>query len=241
MHPGLNDLGDRLAALPGFARLHPMQDDADMQGALRLLYETRRFLEVIAGLDEASLQPAAGAHGEYTALKVIRAYFKANGQAQRTKVLSPSNAHGTNPASCAMCGADVITVDASDGYTNLDDLRRLIDQEGPVQRIDALEDQQRRELLRRVSQRGQEELRALRFGIIAVVRVVIFVIEQIAEQAAARGCFDGRIGNPAYGIRAIAFRWLWRLRLELHEAAVVQRNQHPRQLALPLLDALGVH
>jgi glycine dehydrogenase subunit 2 len=127
-NPRINEYA---ASLPGFTGIHPMQDDADIQGALRLLYETRRFLEEIAGLHEASLQPAAGAHGEYTALKVIRAYFKANGQAQRTKVLSPSNAHGTNPASCAMCGAGVITVDASDGYTNLDDLKRLIDQEGP--------------------------------------------------------------------------------------------------------------
>jgi len=124
-------INEHAAALPGFTGLHPMQDDADIQGALRLLYETRRFLEEIAGLQEASLQPAAGAHGEYTALKVIRAYFKANGQERRSKVLAPSNAHGTNPASCAMCGAGVITVDASDGYTNLDDLKRLIDQEGP--------------------------------------------------------------------------------------------------------------
>ncbi|MCA9290430.1 MAG: aminomethyl-transferring glycine dehydrogenase subunit GcvPB [Phycisphaerales bacterium] len=114
------------AALPGFGRLHPLQDDDTIQGALRLLYETRCFLQEIAGLDEVSLQPAAGAHGEYTALKVIRAYFNDHGQAQRTVVLAPDNAHGTNPASCAMCGANVVAVRTEDGYTDLDDLRRLI-------------------------------------------------------------------------------------------------------------------
>ena len=64
------------AALPPFAQLHPLQDDAQIQGALRLLYEVRSFLEEIAGLDEVSLQPAAGAHGEFTALKIVRAYFR---------------------------------------------------------------------------------------------------------------------------------------------------------------------
>jgi len=124
-------INEQAAAHPGFTGLHPLQDDAHLQGALRLLYETRRFLEEIAGLHEASLQPAAGAHGEYTALKVFRAYFNARGETRRTKVLAPSNAHGTNPASCAMCGASVISVDAPEGYTDLDDLRCKIDAEGP--------------------------------------------------------------------------------------------------------------
>jgi len=127
-NPRINEMA---AAHPGFTGLHPMQDSADIQGALRLLYETRVFLQEIAGLHEASLQPAAGAHGEYTALKVFRAHFNAIGQPQRTKVLSPSSAHGTNPASCAMCGAGAISVDAPGGYTDIDDLKRKIDQEGP--------------------------------------------------------------------------------------------------------------
>ena len=124
-------INEHAAAHPGFTGLHPLQDDADTQGALRLLYETRQFLQEIAGLHEASLQPAAGAHGEYTALKVFRAYFNSIGQPQRTKVLSPSSAHGTNPASCTMCGASAISVDAPGGYTDLDDLKRKIEQEGP--------------------------------------------------------------------------------------------------------------
>ncbi len=118
------------AALDGFARLHPLQDDDQIQGALRLLYETRCFLQEIAGLDEASLQPAAGAHGEYTALKVIRAYFAHNGQDRRRIVLVPDTAHGTNPASCAMAGATVQAVRTIDGATDLDHLRRLFGEHG---------------------------------------------------------------------------------------------------------------
>lgn len=123
-------INEHAASLPGFTSLHPMQDDEDVQGALRLLYETRCFLEEIAGLDEASLQPAAGAHGEYTSLKVIRAYFKDRGEPHRNRVLTPKNAHGTNLASCAMCGAGVLAVKAPGGYTDIDDLKRIIDTEG---------------------------------------------------------------------------------------------------------------
>ncbi|MHC4427319.1 MAG: aminomethyl-transferring glycine dehydrogenase subunit GcvPB [Planctomycetota bacterium] len=126
-NPRLNEWA---AALPGFAQLHPLQDDAEIQGALRLLYETRCFLQEISGLDEVCLQPAAGAHGEYTGLKVIRAYFRDRGEPQRTTVLAPDTAHGTNPASCTMCGANVEPVKTTDGHTDLDDLKRLIDKHG---------------------------------------------------------------------------------------------------------------
>ncbi|MEM1424084.1 MAG: aminomethyl-transferring glycine dehydrogenase subunit GcvPB [Planctomycetota bacterium] len=127
-NPRINEYA---ASQPGFATLHPMQEDDDIQGALELLYETRLMLQEVAGLDEACLQPAAGAHGEYTALKTMRAYFRDNGQANRTVVFAPDNAHGTNPASCAMCGAGAVSVKTKDGYTDLDDLRRLIDHHGP--------------------------------------------------------------------------------------------------------------
>jgi glycine dehydrogenase subunit 2 len=117
------------AGLPGFACLHPMQREQDVQGALALLYHLRVFLQEIAGLDEVSLQPAAGAHGEWTALKVIRAYFKDHGQPGRRVVLAPDTAHGTNPASCAMCGASVVTVKSlPDGLTDLEDLRARLDE-----------------------------------------------------------------------------------------------------------------
>ena len=126
-NPRINEFA---AALPGFASLHPMQDDADIQGALALLHQTRRFLETISGLHEASLQPAAGAHGEYTALKVIRAFYKAKGEHRRLKVLAPETAHGTNPASCAMCGAGVITVPTVGGSIDFGELRAIIEREG---------------------------------------------------------------------------------------------------------------
>lgn len=118
------------ASRPGLTGLHPMQRPESIQGALGLLYELRLFLEEIAGLDECSIQPAAGAHGEYTALRVIRAYFEDHKQTQRTKVLAPDTSHGTNPASCAMCGASVITIPSTGGYTDVDRVKRAIDEEG---------------------------------------------------------------------------------------------------------------
>ena len=126
-NPRINEYA---AALPGFASLHPMQDDADIQGALSLLHQTRRFLEAISGLDEACLQPAAGAHGEYTALKVIRAFYKARGEHHRVKVLAPETAHGTNPASCAMCGVGVVTIGTTGGSIDFGELRAIIEREG---------------------------------------------------------------------------------------------------------------
>jgi glycine dehydrogenase subunit 2 len=118
------------AALPGFANLHPLTDERDAQGALALLHHLRVILQEIAGLDEVSLQPCAGAHGEWTALKVMRAYFHDRGQPKRRVVLAPDTAHGTNPASCAMCGAGVITVKSRpDGLTDLDDLKKHLNDE----------------------------------------------------------------------------------------------------------------
>ena len=114
------------AALPGFSCLHPLQDEDTIQGALRLLYEVRTMLEEIAGLHEVSLQPAAGAHGEFTALKVIKAYYADHSQSQRTIVLAADTAHGTNPASCTMCGATVQTVRTVQGQTDLEHLKEVI-------------------------------------------------------------------------------------------------------------------
>ncbi|MEZ6234271.1 MAG: aminomethyl-transferring glycine dehydrogenase subunit GcvPB [Phycisphaerales bacterium] len=118
------------AGLQGFRDIHPLQDESQIQGLLELLWTTQRFLAEVAGLPCVSGQPAAGAHGEYTALKVIRAYFKDKGQGQRTVVFAPDNAHGTNPASCAMCGAGAVSIKTKDGYTDIDDLKRAIDAHG---------------------------------------------------------------------------------------------------------------
>jgi glycine dehydrogenase subunit 2 len=115
---------ERLAALPGFAALHPLQEDDTTQGMLEILYEMQQFLAEISGLPAVSLQPAAGAQGELTALYVAAAYFRDKGQTHRKKVLVPDSAHGTNPASAALAGFDTVTVKSGpDGLVDLADLR----------------------------------------------------------------------------------------------------------------------
>ncbi|QJW96427.1 aminomethyl-transferring glycine dehydrogenase subunit GcvPB [Frigoriglobus tundricola] len=115
---------ERLAALPGFANLHPLQDDDTTQGVLEILFEMQQFLAEISGLPAVSLQPAAGAQGELTALFVAAAYFRDKGETHRRKVLVPDSAHGTNPASAALAGFDTITVKSgANGLVDLDDLK----------------------------------------------------------------------------------------------------------------------
>ena len=118
---------ERLAGLPGIVDVHPYQPESSLQGLLQLFHELQEMLAEIAGLDAVSLQPAAGAHGELTALMVAAAYFRDLGK-PRTKVLTPDSAHGTNPASAAMCGFDAVTVKStSEGLVDLDDLRGKLD------------------------------------------------------------------------------------------------------------------
>ncbi|MEE9296843.1 MAG: aminomethyl-transferring glycine dehydrogenase subunit GcvPB, partial [Phycisphaerae bacterium] len=120
-------VNEKAAAMPGFAALHPCQNEADVQGMLELLFAVRSFLEEIAGLAEVTLQPSAGAQGEMTGLMIISAYHRSRGQ-PRPKVLTPDSAHGTNPASCTMCGNKACTVKSkSDGRVDLDDLRSQVD------------------------------------------------------------------------------------------------------------------
>jgi glycine dehydrogenase subunit 2 len=115
---------ERFAAFPGFAALHPLQDDDTTQGMLELLFEMQQFLAEISGLPAVSLQPAAGAQGELTALFVAAAYFKDIGQTHRRKVLVPDSAHGTNPASAALAGFDTVTIKSgANGLVDLDDLK----------------------------------------------------------------------------------------------------------------------
>jgi glycine dehydrogenase subunit 2 len=123
---------ERAANLPGMADLHPYQPEETLQGMLDLLYQMQQMLAEIAGLDAVSLQPAAGAHGEFTALMVAAAYFRDHGQ-QRTKVLTPDSSHGTNPASAAMAGFETVTV-KSDGSGSVDlaDLRSKLDEHTAV-------------------------------------------------------------------------------------------------------------
>jgi glycine dehydrogenase subunit 2 len=115
---------EQIAALDGFANLHPYQDEADAQGALRLMWELERMLCALTGMARMSLQPAAGAHGEWTGLRMIQAYHADRGDTSRTTVLIPDSAHGTNPASAAACGLDVVTVKSnSHGTVDVDDFR----------------------------------------------------------------------------------------------------------------------
>jgi glycine dehydrogenase subunit 2 len=122
-------VNERVAAMPAFVDLHPYQDDADVQGLLGLLYRLRCDLAEIAGLAEVSLQPAAGAHGEMTGLMMINAYHRSRSE-RRTKVLTPDSAHGTNPASCTICGRVSLAVRSrADGRIDLDDLRAKVDED----------------------------------------------------------------------------------------------------------------
>jgi glycine dehydrogenase subunit 2 len=116
-------LHERLAALPGHARLHPAQDPEYAQGALELMWLLERALAEIAGLPHVSLQPSAGSQGELTGLLLTRAYHEDHGE-ERTKVLTPDTAHGTNPATVSMAGYEVVKLGtAADGGIDLDDLR----------------------------------------------------------------------------------------------------------------------
>jgi glycine dehydrogenase subunit 2 len=116
-------LNERVAALPGHARLHPLQDDEYAQGALDLMFRLQGQLSEIAGLPHVSLQPSAGSHGELAGLLLTRAYHEDRGE-KRTKVLTPDTAHGTNPATVTMAGYEVVKVGtAPDGGVDLDDLR----------------------------------------------------------------------------------------------------------------------
>ena len=102
-------INEDMAALPGFARLHPLQDESMTQGAIQLLYELEGYLAEIAGMRRVTLQPAAGAHGEITGLMIIKAYHEQRGEGHRNVVLIPDGAHGTNPASATL--ADYTTVE----------------------------------------------------------------------------------------------------------------------------------
>ncbi|MDG2407749.1 MAG: aminomethyl-transferring glycine dehydrogenase subunit GcvPB [Pirellulales bacterium] len=119
---------ERLASIPGIVDVHPYQSERSLQGLLRLFFDLQQMLEEISGLGAVSLQPAAGAHGELTALMVAAAHFRELGE-ERTKVLSPDSAHGTNPASARMCGFETVTVKSTpDGFVDREDLLSKLDE-----------------------------------------------------------------------------------------------------------------
>lgn len=120
-------INEDVASLPGFTRIHPYQPEETVQGALELIYNLQEELAVIGGMDAVTLQPAAGAQGEWTGLMIVKQYFEERGEDKRTKVLVPDSAHGTNPASAAVAGFDVVTVPSNDqGLVDLEELKKAV-------------------------------------------------------------------------------------------------------------------
>ena len=120
-------VNETLAALPGFARLHPLQPEDTAQGALELMYRTGKLLGEITGMDGFTLQPAAGAHGEFTGLLLIKAYHVFRGDTVRREIIVPDSAHGTNPASSVMADFRVVNIPSGpDGCVDLDALRKAV-------------------------------------------------------------------------------------------------------------------
>ncbi|HET6871891.1 MAG TPA: aminomethyl-transferring glycine dehydrogenase subunit GcvPB, partial [Sporolactobacillaceae bacterium] len=97
-------INEDVARLAGLAHIHPYQEEETVQGAMEMLYRLQQNLAAVTGMDEVTLQPAAGAQGEWTGLMIIRAYHEARGDLKRTKVVVPDSAHGTNPASATVAG-----------------------------------------------------------------------------------------------------------------------------------------
>ena len=118
-------INEETARLAGFSKIHPLQPGQTVQGALSLLYELQNYLAEIAGMDGSTLQPVAGAHGELTGLKLIRAYHQSRGE-NRTKVIVPDSAHGTNPATVTVCGLEAVEIKSNpDGSVDLEALRAV--------------------------------------------------------------------------------------------------------------------
>jgi glycine dehydrogenase subunit 2 len=117
-------VNEKVASMDGFANLHPFSRDENAQGALKLMYELGECLKKITGLPGVSLQPAAGSQGELTGILTFKKYFETRGELNKSVILIPDSAHGTNPASAAMAGFDIVSVKSGpDGRIDLDDLR----------------------------------------------------------------------------------------------------------------------
>ncbi len=123
-NPAINE---KIASLWGFKNVHPLQPAYTVQGCLEALSLCSKYLCAITGMDDMCLQPAAGAHGELTGLLIIKAYHESRGDQQRTKVIVPDSAHGTNPASASMAGYDLISIPSDEnGRLDLDTLRNAV-------------------------------------------------------------------------------------------------------------------
>ena len=120
-------IDEEAASQPGFTQIHPLQPLSTVQGALEVMYQCKQLLMEITGMDDMTFQPAAGAHGEYTGLLLIRKYHQARGDEKRVNIIVPDSAHGTNPASASMAGFKVINVPSNDkGGVDLEALRNAV-------------------------------------------------------------------------------------------------------------------
>lgn len=117
---------DAIASSTSYSQIHPYQDEDEIQGALKIHHEMQLYLSEITGMDEFTLQPAAGAHGEFCGLLITSAYHRLKGQ-KKTKVLIPDSAHGTNPASAALCGYEVVQIATNEkGLVDVEDLKKKL-------------------------------------------------------------------------------------------------------------------
>ena len=120
-------INEELASLPGFTAIHPLQPEHTVQGAMQVLFQAEQALCEITGMDAMTFQPAAGAHGEFTGLLLIKAYHKHRGDQKRTKIIVPDSAHGTNPASATMAGFTVVSIPSrEDGCVDLEKLKAAV-------------------------------------------------------------------------------------------------------------------
>jgi len=120
-------INEDVARLEGFSHIHPYQDEKTVQGAMEMMFDLQTSLEELTGMDKFCLQPAAGAQGEWTALMMIRAFHESNGDYQRTKVIVPDSAHGTNPASVTVAGLEPVTVQSDDrGLVDIEHLKSVV-------------------------------------------------------------------------------------------------------------------
>lgn len=120
-------VNEEAASLKGFTAVHPLQSEETLQGSLQVIKTASDYLGEITGMDAFTLQPAAGAHGEFTGILLIKAYHRDRGDMKRTKIIIPDSAHGTNPASATMCGFDVVSIPSgADGCVDLEALRGVV-------------------------------------------------------------------------------------------------------------------
>ena len=123
-NPAVNE---EMASLPGFTGVHPLQPEASAQGCMEVLWKAEEQLCKVTGMDAMTFQPAAGAHGEYTGVLLIKAYHQSRGDTARNKIIVPDSAHGTNPATAAMAGFKVVNVPSgADGCVDLEALRKAV-------------------------------------------------------------------------------------------------------------------